>query len=169
MGRGAWSWIVPEGLWEIARPLIPASKVRPQGGGTRGTPDETVFAAIVYVLVSGCAWRALPRCFGISKSTAHRRFLIWSRARVWGRLHEAVLHRLDDAGLIDVSRVVLDSAHVRAKVPLWYSSSRGGDRGFVEGAVSEHGEKYVDASSGEGDQSCHMVLPLAALSVVVGP
>jgi transposase len=53
--------------------------------------------------------------FGISKSTAHRRFLIWSRAGVWGRLHEAVLHRLDDAGLIDVTRVVLDTAHVRAK------------------------------------------------------
>jgi hypothetical protein len=34
---------------------------------------------------------------------------------VWGRLHEAVLHRLDDAGLIDVTRVVLDTAHVRAK------------------------------------------------------
>jgi hypothetical protein len=26
-----------------------------------------------------------------------------------------VLHRLDDAGLIDVTRVVLDTAHVRAK------------------------------------------------------
>jgi transposase len=89
--------------------------VRPQGGGTPNTPDETQFAAIIYVLVSGCAWRALPPCFGISKSTAHRRFMIWSRAGVWGRLHEAVLHQLDDAGLIDVSRVVLDSAHVRAK------------------------------------------------------
>ncbi|MFJ8589604.1 hypothetical protein ACIRD2_33950 [Streptomyces sp. NPDC093595] len=31
------------------------------------------------------------------KSTAHRRFLIWSRAGVWGRLHEEILHRLDDA------------------------------------------------------------------------
>ncbi|MGW5852464.1 transposase, partial [Streptomyces sp. NPDC055254] len=73
MGRGTWSWIVPDGLWEIAEPLIPPSKVRPQGGGTPDTPDETVFAAIIYVLVSGCAWRALPPCFGISKSTAHRR------------------------------------------------------------------------------------------------
>jgi transposase len=115
MGRGTWSWIVPDGLWEIAKPLIPPSKVRPQGGGTQDMPDETLFAAIIYVLVSGCAWRALPPCFGISKSTAHRRFLIWSRAGVWGRLHEAVLHRLDDAGLIDVTRVVLDTAHVRAK------------------------------------------------------
>jgi transposase len=74
-----------------------------------------VFAAIVYVLVSGWAWRSLPPCFGISKSTVHRRFLIWFRAGVWGRLHEAVLRRLDDAGLLDVSRVILDTAHGRAK------------------------------------------------------
>lgn len=40
------------------------------------TPDETQFAVIIYVLVSGCAWWALPPCFGTSKSTAHRRFLI---------------------------------------------------------------------------------------------
>ncbi|MEV5600877.1 IS5 family transposase [Streptomyces sp. NPDC052299] len=115
MGWGTWSWIVPDGLWEIAEPLIPPSKVRPQGGGTQDTPDETLFAAIIYVLVSGCAWRMLPPCFGVSKSTAHRRFMIWTRAGVWGRLHEAIVHRLDDAGLVDVSRGVLDSAHVRAK------------------------------------------------------
>lgn len=52
MGRGTWSWIVPDGLWEIAKPLIPPSRVRPQGGGTQDTPDETLFAAIIYVLVS---------------------------------------------------------------------------------------------------------------------
>lgn len=115
MGQGAWSWIVADGLWEIARPLIPPSKVRPQGGGTRDTPEETLFAAIVYVLVSGCAWRALPPCFGISKSTAHRRFLIRSRAGVWGRLHRAVLDKLAGKDLLDLSRVVLDTAHVRAK------------------------------------------------------
>ncbi len=51
----------------------------------------------------------------VSKSTARRRFLIWSRAGVLGRLHEELLHRLDDAGLLDLSRAVLDSAHVRAK------------------------------------------------------
>ncbi|ONK14358.1 hypothetical protein STBA_51420 [Streptomyces sp. MP131-18] len=61
------------GRWEIARDVLPPSRVRPQGGGTRNTPDEAVFAAIVYVLVSGCAWRHLPPCFGISESTAHRR------------------------------------------------------------------------------------------------
>ncbi|WP_405378942.1 MULTISPECIES: IS5 family transposase [Streptomyces] len=115
MGSSRWGWIVPDGLWEIARDLLPSSRVRPQGGGTQNAPDEAVFAAIVYVLTSGCAWRHLPPCFGISKSTAHRRFLIWSRAGVWGRLHRAVLDELAASGLLDLSRVVLDSAHVRAK------------------------------------------------------
>lgn len=56
--------------------------VRPQGGGTQDTPDETLFDAIIQVLVSGCARRALPHCFGISKPTARHRFLTWSRASV---------------------------------------------------------------------------------------
>ncbi|MFE0810928.1 IS5 family transposase [Streptomyces sp. NPDC058848] len=106
---------MPGGLWEIARPLLPPARVRPQGGGVANIDDEAVFAGIIYVLVSGCAWRALPPCFGASKSTVHRRFLIWSRAGVWGRLHRRVLELLDGQNLVDLSRAVLDSAHVRAK------------------------------------------------------
>jgi hypothetical protein len=34
---------------------------------------------------------------------------------VWGRLHQAVLDELAERELLDLSRVVLDSAHVRAK------------------------------------------------------
>lgn len=115
MASNRWGWIVPDGLWEITRPLLPPPRLRPQGGGTANIDDEAVFAAIVYVLVSGCAWRALPPCFGISKSTAHRRFLIWSRAGVWGRLHQRGLDRLAGRGLLDLARLVLDTAHVRAK------------------------------------------------------
>lgn len=115
MVEGCWSWIVPAGLWELARPLLPPPRVRPQGGGVRNLNDEAVFAAIVYVLVSGCAWRALPPCFGASKSTVHRRFTIWAKAGVWARLHRAVLDRMVESGLIDLSRVLLDTAHARAK------------------------------------------------------
>ncbi len=84
MVQGTWSWIVPDGLWEIAKPLLPPLRVRPQGGGTPDTPDETLFAAIIYVLVSGCAWRQLPPCFGISKSA---RRLICARPG-WGGVRE---------------------------------------------------------------------------------
>ncbi|MFI8007897.1 IS5 family transposase [Streptomyces sp. NPDC086010] len=96
--------MVPDGLCEIARPLLPPARVRPQGGGVANIDDEAVFAAIVYVLVSGCAWRALPPCFGAFKSTVHRRFVIWSRAGVWGRLHQEILQLLDERDLIDLSR-----------------------------------------------------------------
>ncbi|MBO2453293.1 transposase [Actinomadura barringtoniae] len=37
-----------------------------------------MFTAIVYVLISGCAWRHLPTEFGVSSSTAHRRFAFWA-------------------------------------------------------------------------------------------
>ena len=119
MQSSEWSWIVPEGLWELARPLLPAVRVRvqvrEQGGGKRSASDEAVFAAIVYVLVSGCAWRLLPPCFGVSKSIAHRWFMLWTRAGVWDRLHLEVLDALIERHLLDISRVVLDSAHVRVK------------------------------------------------------
>ena len=49
--------LVPDELWEIVQPLIPAVPPRPQGGGTAVTDDR---AAIVFVLTSGCAWRHLP-------------------------------------------------------------------------------------------------------------
>lgn len=35
--------------------------------------------------------------------------------RVWDRRHRAVLDALTERGVLDVSRVVLDSAHVQAK------------------------------------------------------
>ncbi|WP_437114329.1 transposase [Streptomyces griseoviridis] len=114
-GSGQWGWIVPDGLWESVRPSVPPAGVRPQGGGVADIDGEAVFAAIVHVLVSGCAWRALPPCFGASRSTVHRRFAMWSRAGAWVRPYQRVLQPLDEQDLIGLSRAVLDSAHVRAK------------------------------------------------------
>lgn len=114
MGSRRWGWIVPDGLWETAEPLLPPARVRPQGGGVASIDDEAVFVANIYVLVSGCAWRTLPACFGASKSTVHCRFVIWSRAGMWGRLHQEILQLLDERDVIDLSRAVLVSAHVRA-------------------------------------------------------
>ena len=107
--------LVPDELWEIVEPLIPGFRPRVQGGGTAPVEARAVFTAIVYVLTSGCAWRDLPPSFGVDFRTAHRRFTAWSNAALWHRLHLAVLDRLGVAGLIDWSRVIVDSASVRAK------------------------------------------------------
>ena len=107
--------LVPDGLWEIVEPLLPAQPQRPQGGGTRYRDDRAVFTAIVYVLTTGCAWRHLPAEFEVSKATAHRRFVACTEAGLWRRLHQAVLDRLGEQAAIDWSRAVVDAASVRAK------------------------------------------------------
>jgi transposase len=107
--------LVPDGLWEIAAPLIPQHVKRAQGGGIARVEDRTVFCAIVFVLTTGCAWRHLPPSFGVSHQTAHRRFTEWSEAGLWAKLHRAVLDRLGEAGDIDWSRAIVDGASLRGK------------------------------------------------------
>jgi transposase len=115
MGERLGQELVPDGLWELVAPLLPAQTERPQGGGTRYVEDRAVFTAVVYVLTTGCAWRHLPAEFGVSKATAHRRFVAWTEAGLWRRLHRAVLDRLGEEAAIDWSRAVVDAASVRAK------------------------------------------------------
>lgn len=137
--RGAtWNWIAPQELWETAKPLIPTHRARSQGGGTANTCDETLFAAILYVLVSGCAWRSLPPCFGVSKSTVHRRFLMWTKADVWRRLHVALLGRREEKDLIEFSRRILNSAWART----------------AKGVNTEDREAWADAEDIPGCVSC---------------
>ncbi|MFC8163231.1 IS5 family transposase [Streptomyces sp. NPDC057293] len=107
--------LVPDGLWEIAAPLIPPFKPRQQGGGTAPVADRKVFCAIVYALTTSCAWRRLPPCFGVSPATAHRRFAAWTRASFGRRLHNEILDRLGAVGAIDWSAALVGSASVRAK------------------------------------------------------
>ncbi|MQY26099.1 IS5 family transposase IS1647 [Nocardia sp. RB56] len=107
--------LVPDELWELAEPLLPEFRARPQGGGVSPVDQRAVFTAVVYVLTSGCAWRMLPPSFGVTVPTAHRRFTVWTKAGVWRRLHRAVLDELGAAGLIDWSRAVVDGASMRAK------------------------------------------------------
>ncbi|MFD2397599.1 IS5 family transposase [Prauserella oleivorans] len=107
--------LVPDELWALVEPLVPAHQVRPQGGGRSRVDDRAVFTAIVFVLTSGCAWRHLPPSFGVKVPTAHRRFTEWTKAGLWRRLHRAVLDELGSQGMIDWSRAVLDGASVRAK------------------------------------------------------
>ncbi|MFD3585810.1 transposase [Streptomyces sp. NPDC058683] len=84
----------------MARPPLPPTPVRSQGGGVANIVDEAAFAAISCVLVTGFTWRPLPPCFGALKPTVHRRFLIWYR----GRLHQKVLKMLAGQDLVDLPR-----------------------------------------------------------------
>ncbi|MFE7612552.1 transposase [Streptomyces celluloflavus] len=101
--------LVPDELWELTAPLLPRSTSRPQGGGTAPVDERAAFATVVYVLMSGCAWRYLADSFGVSPANAHRRFTAWTEAGLWRRLHRAELDELGARGEVDGTSAIVDA------------------------------------------------------------
>jgi transposase len=105
---------VPDDLWAVIEPLLPAAQPKPKGGRPR-VPDRAVLAGILFVLRTGVQWREVPREFGCSGKTCWRRLCHWHTAGVWAALHRTLLKRLHGAGALDWSRAALDSASISAK------------------------------------------------------
>lgn len=68
-------WKVPDPMWERIRNVFPSAKA-PGTPGRPIVPYRQVFNGILYVLRTGCQWKAVPREFS-SGSTVHRRFQEW--------------------------------------------------------------------------------------------
>jgi transposase len=104
-------------LWALAEPLIPAPL--PAVNGRTGRPradDRAALEGILFVLETGVPWNKLPAELGFGSGiTCWRRLRAWQRAGVWNELHQQVLGRLGQQGLLDWSRACLDSVSVRAK------------------------------------------------------
>ena len=98
------SWIVSQEFWNRVEPLIPQKAVRLQdrkytrrpGGGRKPKDARLIFEAIVYVLRTGCQWKALPRERFGSASAVHKRFLEWERSGFFLELWKAGLAEYDD-------------------------------------------------------------------------
>jgi transposase len=109
--------LVPDQLWALVEPLLPAPPRPPYGGRHRAVPDRACFAAIVFMARTSTPWRLLPaRELGCgSASTCWRRLTEWAKAGVFDRLHLAVLDRLGGQGRLDWTRASVDTMSVRAK------------------------------------------------------
>jgi transposase len=103
---------VRDEVWAVVEPLLP--EVLEQTTGRPRIEDRVAFNAIVFVLITGIAWRFVPRELGCSGVTAWRRLRDWQEAGVWERAHTALLERLNAAGGIDWSAAVVDGSHIRA-------------------------------------------------------
>ena len=97
------AWEVSDAFWERVEPLIPQRQreahkeyVRKPGGGRKAKAPRVVFSAVIYVLRTGCQWKALPRERFGSASAIHKRFLEWERAGVFLRLWQVGLAEYDD-------------------------------------------------------------------------
>lgn len=121
MGKRVDSWVVTDALWQRVEPLVPqralvAGKqyVRKPGAGRPAKPARLVFEAIVYVLRTGCQWKALPvERFG-SASAVHKRFLEWEKAGFFESVWRAGLAEYDDMQGIAWRWQSIDGAMMKA-------------------------------------------------------
>src|SRR4030095_16779790 len=93
---------VTDEFWQRVEPLIPMrvpkqvrSYVRKPGAGRPPKPGRLVFEAVVYVLRTGCQWKALPKERFGSASAVHKRFLEWEKAGFFEALWKAGLAEYD--------------------------------------------------------------------------
>jgi transposase len=72
--------------WALAEPLIPPGK---RGGGKRTVIMREVMNGIMYVLSTGCQWRAIPKDLP-PRSTLYDYFDLWSWDGTLARIHHAL-------------------------------------------------------------------------------
>ena len=130
------SWTVSDEFWERAEPLIPKPKrerrrryLRRAGAGRKAMEPRKVLAAIVFVLRTGCQWKALPKQEYGSASSVHKYFLEWKRKGVFVKLWRKGLAEYDEMEGIAWSWQSIDGAMVKAPLALEAVGPNPTDRG----------------------------------------
>jgi transposase len=72
--------------WAHVAPVIPPAK---PGGNKRTVDVREVMNGVMYVLSTGCQWRALPKDLP-PKSTVHDYFILWTCDGTLDRIHHAL-------------------------------------------------------------------------------
>ena len=103
--------VLTDAQWAAVEPHLPRSTAR------TGRPQadlRRVFGAILFVLVTGCQWRRLPRERYGPHPTAFAYFNRWRRDGTLARLAAALRREADGKELIDWSPLLADGTSVRA-------------------------------------------------------
>jgi transposase len=83
-------WHPPDDLWSLIAPLLGPEK-QPGTPGRPAVPFRRICDGRIYVLRTGCQWRALPRGEYAPKSTVWGRFKQWGEAGVFEQAGSLVL------------------------------------------------------------------------------
>ena len=103
---------ISDALWERIAPLLPNYKSSCKGGRPR-LPLRDVATGILYVLRTGCQWKAMPTQFG-SGSAIHAYFQEWAASGVFEKLWRIALQEYDDLKGIDWEWQSLDGAMTKS-------------------------------------------------------
>jgi transposase len=72
--------------WAHVEPLIPPAR---RGGNRRHVVEREVVNGLMYILSTGCQWRAIPKDLP-ARSTLYDYFDLWSYDGTLDRLHDAL-------------------------------------------------------------------------------
>src|SRR5256885_16044310 len=97
--------------WAHVEPLIPPAK---PGGNKRSVDIREVMNGIMYVLSTGCQWRAIPKDLP-PKSTGYDYLDLWSYDGTLDRIHHALYGESREQGEREASptALILDSQGVK--------------------------------------------------------
>ena len=98
--------------WRLVEPLIPPGK---RGGGKRTVIMREVVNGLMYVLSTGCQWRAIPKDLP-PKSTIHGYFDLWTYDGTLHRMHRVLYQQCREQAQREASPTVaiIDSQSVKS-------------------------------------------------------
>ena len=98
--------------WKLVEPLIPRGKT---GGGKRRVVMREVVNGLMYVLSTGCQWRAVPKDLP-PKSTIYDYFDLWTYDGTLQRIHHELYLRCREQGEREASptAAIIDSQSVKS-------------------------------------------------------
>jgi transposase len=105
--------------WAHIEPLIPPAK---RGGNKRTVDLREVVNGLMYILSTGCQWRAVPKDLA-PRSTVHDYFDLWSWDGTLDRIHHALYVKCREEASREASptAAIIDSQSVK-------SAEKGGRR-----------------------------------------
>ena len=98
--------------WALVEPLVPPAK---RGGNRRTVNVREVVNGLMYVLSTGCQWRAIPKDLP-PRSTVYDYFDLWGWDGTLDRLHDALYLRCRAAASREASptAAIIDSQSVKS-------------------------------------------------------
>ena len=98
--------------WGLVEPLIPPGKT---GGGKRTVIMREVVNGLMYILSTGCQWRAIPKDLP-PKSSVHDYFDLWTYDGTLERIHDALYQQCRERAQRQASptAAIIDSQSVKS-------------------------------------------------------
>src|SRR5476649_699024 len=98
--------------WALIAPVIPPAK---RGGGKRTVSIREVVNGLMYVLSTGCQWRAIPKDLS-PRSTVNGYFTLWDYDGTLDRIHHALYVKCREQAAREASptAAIIDSQSVKS-------------------------------------------------------